>query len=96
MTQILTAQLSSQFPTKQSVAFTRYADRVHEKEYREKLQFPMGQPFERIDPSATLFRVQKTSDHWMQVRRSKAHIADDFFPPRAVPLDTNLQELFAS
>ena len=32
----------------------------------------------------------------MQVRRSKAHIADDFFPPRAVPLDTNLQELFAS
>ena len=29
----------------------------------------------------------------MNVRRSKEFIADDFFPPRAVPHDANLQDL---
>ena len=55
----------------------------------------MGEPLRRIDPSAELFKVQKTADHWSQVHRSKAFIADDFFPPRAVPLETNLQSLFS-
>ena len=50
----------------------------------------MGEPLRRIDPAAELFKVQKTADHWSQVHRSKAFIADDFFPPRAVPLETNL------
>lgn len=45
--------------------------------------------------SKELFRVQKTSDHWQQVARSKAFLADDFFPPRAVPLETNLQTLLS-
>ena len=75
------------------MAFTRYADEVHQEEYREKLQFPMGEPLKRIDPSKELFRVQKTNQHWEQVSRSKLFLAKDFFPPRAVPHETNLKEI---
>ena len=39
--------------------------------------------------------MQKTDNHWAKVRRSKEFIADDFFPPRAIPLETNLQVIFA-
>lgn len=76
------------------MAFTRYADEVRQEEYREKLQFPMGEPLKRIDPSKELFRVQKTSEHWGQLSRSKLFLANDFFPPRAVPHETNLREIF--
>lgn len=88
-------KLKSQFPTKETVAFTRYADRVNDPDFKEKLQFPMGEPLRRIDPAKELFRVQKTSNHWEQVARSKQFLAEDFFPPRAVPFDTNVQEIFA-
>lgn len=37
MNQFLMSKLKSQFPTKQTVAFTRYADEVQNPEYREKL-----------------------------------------------------------
>ena len=82
--------LQSPFPDKKNVAFTRYADEIEDPVAREKLQFPMGEPLVRIDPAKELFRVQKTADHWAQVHRSKAFIAEDFFPPRTVPLETNL------
>lgn len=39
--------------------------------------------------------MQKTSNHWEQVARSKAFLSEDFFPPRAVPLETNLQALLS-
>ena len=55
----------------------------------------MGEQLKRIDPSKELFRVQKTDNHWEKVRRSKEFIADEFFPPRAIPLETNLQAIFA-
>lgn len=85
----------SQTPDKRTVAFTRYADEVMDPQYREQLQFPMGSALKRIDPSKELFRVQKTTDHWEQVSRSKAFIAESFFPPRKIPLESNLQTLLA-
>ena len=96
MTNFLSGAMMSQFPTKENVAFTRYADEIKDDSIREKLQFPRGEPFRHIDPSKELFRVQKTDDHWQQVSRSKAFLANDFFPPRAVPLESNLQELFSN
>jgi len=56
----------------------------------------MGEPLKRIDPSKELFRVQKTSDHWAQVSRSKLFLSEDFFPPRTIPLETNLKDIFAN
>jgi len=44
-------------------------------------------------PPGELFRVQKTNNHWAQVSRSKECIAEDFFPPREIPHDTNLKTL---
>lgn len=64
MTQFISSKLQSQYPTKETVAFTRYADHVRDPEFRERLQHPMGEPLRRIDASKELFRVQKTSDHW--------------------------------
>ena len=82
-------------PDEESVAFTRYADRVRaeEKETVEKLQHPRGKPFQRVNP-AEMWRVQKHKEHWEQVSRSKAFMADEFFPPRQIPNETNLKELF--
>lgn len=37
MTNFLTGQLSSHFPTKESVAFKRYADKVYDERYQERL-----------------------------------------------------------
>ena len=96
MTHVLAQKLQSQFPTKESVAFTRYADRVKKPEYREKMQFPMGEPLKRIDPAKELFRVQKTNDHWSNISRSKQFLAEDFFPPRQIPLETNLQQILSA
>ena len=95
MTSFLQTAIKSQHPNKESVAFTRYADRIKDDSIKEKLQFPRGEPFRRIDPAKELFKVQKTNEHWEQVARSKAFLADDFFPPRALPLETNLQQLLS-
>ena len=57
--------MRSPYPTKESVAFTRYADRIIDSSLHQRLQqFPRGEPLRRIDPSKELFRVQKTNDHW--------------------------------
>jgi hypothetical protein len=42
-----------------------------------------------------LYRVPKTDDHWANVARSKAFLADKFLPPFSLPLDTNLRALFS-
>lgn len=68
--------------TKESVAYTRYADYVfaENKRDREILQFPSGEP-ERRNRQHELFKIQKTPQHWEEVSRSKSYIAKDFFPP---------------
>ena len=97
MTEFMSNSIRSTFPTKETVAFTRYADQIKDDSIKEKLQFPRGQPIERIDPSKELFRVQKTDDHWAQVARSKAFLAEDFFPPLGVTFPNTLfNELFGS
>jgi len=58
-------------------------------------QFPRGKGLQRISP-AELFRVQKPTNHWEQVRRSKQFLAAQFLPPFDVPLDANLRELFTN
>jgi len=74
------------------VSLTRYADYTVDPVTKAKLQQPLGQPMTRIPPGE-LFRVQKTNNHWAQVSRSKECIAEDFFPPREIPHDTNLKTL---
>ena len=76
------------------MSFTRYADSLDDKKAAEMLQQPRGEPLRRVH-AGELFRVQKTEDHWAQVARSKAFIADDFFPPRQLPQVENLQAIFA-
>jgi hypothetical protein len=39
--------------------------------------------------------VPKTDDHWTNVARSKAFLADKFMPPFSFPLDNNLRALFS-
>ena len=89
-----TSAVKTPEPDKENVSFTRYADEVRNAEFKERLQQPRGKPFEIIDVSKELFRVQKTSNHWDVVRRSKEFMAKDFFPPREIPYDTNLKEIF--
>jgi len=95
MTQFLRAQLRTEQHNKDTVAFTRYGDFVADEKFKEKLQFPRGKPFVKIDAAKELFRVQKSAEHWDSVRRSKAFLADDFFPPRAIPYESNLKTLLA-
>lgn len=85
--------LRSPEPNKRNIAFTRYADEVFDPEFRERLQHPMGEPFKRLDPSNTLFRVQKTEDHWSIVSRSKQFLAKDFFPPRNAAFESELKSV---
>ena len=66
--------------TKDSKAFTRYADKAWEKEIEPILQFPRDKPYGFFN-AADIYRVPKTNDHWEILRRSKSFIADDFFPP---------------
>ena len=57
--------LNARRPNEESVAFTRYADKIHskDKELVDKLQHPRGKPFQHVHP-AEMFRVQKTKEHW--------------------------------
>ena len=55
-------------------------------------EFPRGKPYSIIN-SGELFRVQKTADHFDQLRRSKSFIADTYFGPFSVK-ESNLRSLF--
>jgi hypothetical protein len=60
-------------PTKENVAYTRYADRTEDPSVRNLYQFPRGQPY-RIVNNGELFRIQKWSvgeDRWASIKRSK-------------------------
>lgn len=46
-------------PTRESVAFTRYADNLSEDKSKHVFEFPKGEPYRRIS-AAELFKVQKT------------------------------------
>ena len=84
-------------PTKENVAYTRYADVTEDPAAKPVFQFPRGQPY-RIVNNAELFRIQKWStgeDRWTPVRRSKSFIAEKFFPPFAVK-ESNLKALLES
>ena len=61
-------------------AFSRYADKVLDPAFEFQFQFPRGESLKRVDP-AELFRVQKTENHWSDLKRSKLFVADKFFPP---------------
>ena len=37
--------------------------------------------------------MQKTPEHWENLRRSKSYLADDYFPPRILR-DGNLLDMF--
>lgn len=70
-------------PTKENIAYTRYADVAEDQASRDLFQFPRGAQFRIID-KAELFRIQKWTvgeDRWQSIRRSKAFIAEKFFPP---------------
>ena len=56
---------------RESIAFTRYADKVRDPAIEEGMQIPRGEPFRRIDVAGELFRVQKTANHWAEVSRGK-------------------------
>ena len=78
--------LSPPVPTKENVAYTRYADEVEDKNFRTTFQFPRGKPY-TIANNAQLFKVQRWStgaDRWAPVRHQKSFIADKFFPPFAL------------
>ena len=83
-------------PTKENVAYTRYADISEDPAKKDIFQFPKGKPIE-IFNKAELFRVQRWStgeDKWAAVKRSKAYIGDKFFPPFELK-EGNLRALFA-
>lgn len=75
--------LQPPIPTKENVAYTRYADKSLDEEHRTLYQFPRGQPY-RIINNAELFRIQKSSvgeDRWAPIKRSKPFLTSKFFPP---------------
>lgn len=75
--------LQPPIPTKENVAYTRYADETTDPAKRALFQFPRGQPH-RIINKAELYRIQKTSvgeDRWAPIRRSKDFLSAKFFPP---------------
>lgn len=83
-------------PTKENVAYTRYADVAEDQKKKTLFQFPRGEPYKIVN-NAELYRVQKWStgdDKWAAVRRSKDFIADKFFPPFGLK-EGNLKSLFA-
>lgn len=86
--------LLSPFPTKENSAFFRYQDQVRTENEDDKyiFQHPRGEPLRR-NVTSQLFKVQKTQDHFAQLRRSKAYIGDIFFPPVSLK-NGNLIELF--
>ena len=80
-------------PTKENIAYKRYADNPPEMEanVQHLFKFPRGQEY-RIINNAELFKVQKSQEHWENVKRSKAFIAEKFFPPFDVR-ESNLRAL---
>lgn len=87
-------QASNGIPkTKETVAFTRYADKVLDPKLEEIYQFPRGAPYTAINP-AELFMVQKSKDHNEHLCRSKDFLAADFFSPQEMPRDANLRQIF--
>ena len=84
-------------PTKDSIAYTRYGDQKIDRDgvdmdTKYLFEFPRGKPYSIIN-SGELFRVQKTADHFDQLRRSKSFIADTYFGPFSVK-ESNLRSLF--
>ena len=82
-------------PTKENVAYTRYAD--HAEERKDLFQFPRGKPFEIVN-KAELFRVQRWStgaDKWASIRRSKSFFESKFLPPFALK-EGNMRALLAN
>ena len=67
-------------PTRESVAFNRYADKSIAETEEEKAIFqqPRGEKL-RTDYQTQLFKMQKTDDHIEQLRQKKSYIADGFF-----------------
>jgi len=78
-------------PTKESVAYTRYADNLSDEKSKHLFVFPRGQPYRRIN-NAELFKIQKPENHWEVVSRQKAFLKDKFCPPFDVK-DGNLKVL---
>ena len=76
------------------LAHTRLYDRIDNKNVKDLFQIPKGQPYEYINP-AELFRMRKEQNAWNKIARSKSFVGEDFFPPIAAPLDSNLREVFA-
>jgi hypothetical protein len=81
-------------PTKENVAFKRYADKALDEENRTVFEFPKGQPYKIIN-NAELFRIQRTSlgeDRWAPIKRSKPFLSSKFFPPFDLK-ENNLRKL---
>ena len=82
-------------PNKDSVAYTRYADKVPldaSEKTKEWLQFPRGQPYRIFNTGAELFKVPKSKEHLEQLKRSKSFLGDKFFGPFEVR-DNGVKEL---
>jgi hypothetical protein len=84
-------------PTKENVAYTRYADISEDPASKHVFQFPRGQQY-RIVNNSELFRIQKwtesaNGDRWHAVRRSKSFIAAKYFDPVELK-EGNLAGLF--
>ena len=56
MIDVTANMVKSPKPTKDSVAFTRYADKAFDPKFKDTFQFPTGEPLQRINPGE-LFRV---------------------------------------
>lgn len=84
----------SPFPARENQNMhIRYRDLVDAPEDQKHIfQMPKGEPLRR-SVTGELFKMHKTHDHWDQVRRSKAYIADKFFPHIKLK-DGNLREMF--
>ena len=80
MTDVTANFIKSPAGNAENRAFSRYADKVLDPAFEFQFQFPRGESLKRVDP-AELFRVQKTENHWSDLKRSKLFVADKFFPP---------------
>ncbi len=79
-------------PNAEAIAYTRYADNLAADEKAKKMfEFPRGKPYTLFN-AAELYRIQKTPQHWDDVRQSKSFIAPHFFPPFDLK-DGNLKSL---
>ena len=57
MLNMLDPVLRTPTPDKMTIAFNRYGDEVMDDKFKERLQFPMGQPYEIIDKAKHMFKV---------------------------------------